>query len=105
MESLRLSAVEITGSLYLRELIGACNAEMGARGINAFRRQLQVIVLLQRGPYQFLQSRVLEDLPPRQIGIGRDPRFGLFVFAQIAVGSRNLNDGLTVVRANLAARN
>ena len=91
---------EIAARLHLRKQIGARDGELSARRVDALGRNLQVVVLLQGCADKFLQLRILEDLPPGKIRVGRCLRLDLRVFAQIAVGGRSLNVGPMVVRAD-----
>jgi hypothetical protein len=61
---------------------------------------LQVIVLLESGSDQVLQDGILEDLPPGKVGIRS--RLSLLIFARTMVGGGNLDDGLMVIRPDLA---
>jgi hypothetical protein len=61
---------------------------------------LQVIVLLESGSDQVLQDGVLEDLPPGKVGIGSC--LSLLILARTMVGGGNLDDGLMVIRSDLA---
>ena len=89
-------------ALHLRKQIGARDGDLSARSVDALRRQLQVVILLQGGADEFLQLRVLEDLPPGKVGEGRRLGLGLRVFAQITVHGWSLNDGPVIIRAGHA---
>src|SRR5229473_5587772 len=104
LEVMFFSTAEIPVPLYLWEKTRARDGNLGTRGVDALRCELQIIVLLERCADEFLQLRVLEDLPPRKIGIGRRLSLDLGVFAQITVGRWRLNDGSMVVRTDLASR-
>src|SRR6266850_1555529 len=100
LEVLFFSPAEITVPLHLRQLIGARYSKLSAPGVDALRRQLEVIILLQRCADELLQLRVLEDLPPGKVCIGSCQFLGLRVLSQIAVRGRSLNNGLAVVWAD-----
>src|SRR5260370_36679757 len=93
-------SAEIAAALQLWELIGTRYGKLRAAGVDALCRKLQVVVLLDRRADKFLQLRVLEDLPPGKISIGRCLSLDLGVFAQIAVARWRLNDLPMVVRPN-----
>src|ERR1700679_3131394 len=46
----------------------AGDAELSSGGSDALDRQLHIVILLQRRSDQFLQLRIVEHLPPGQIG-------------------------------------
>src|SRR5260370_36411902 len=96
-------SAEIAAALQLWELIGTRYGKLRAPGVDALCRKLQVVVLLDRRADKFLQLRVLEDLPPGKIGIGRCLSLDLGVFAQITEGRWRLNDRPMVVRADLTS--
>ena len=79
------SAVEVGVPVHLRKQTGARDRDLSARGGDAFRRQLQIVILLQRCADQFLQLRVLEDLPPGKVCKGCRLGLSLWVSAQITV--------------------
>ncbi len=97
-----LSAAEIAIPLHLRKQIGARDRDLSARSSDALRRQLQVVILLQGCADELLQLRILEDLPPGKVCEGRRLGLGLWVFAQITVHARRLNDRPVVIRADHA---
>ena len=103
LEVLLFSSVEIGVPRYLGEQTGTRDGKLGALGVDALRRQLQVVVLLQSRADQLLQLRVLKDLPPRKIRKGSCLSLDLRVFAQVAVRRRSLNVGPMVVRADRAS--
>src|SRR5712664_1375279 len=103
LEVMFFSAAEIGVPLHLREQTGTRDGNLGARGIDALRCELQIIVLLERCADELLQLRVLEDLPPRKIGIGCCLSLRLGVFAQITESRGRLNDGPMVVWAHPAS--
>src|SRR5258708_9593124 len=102
LEVLFFSPAEITVPLHLRQLIGTRYRKLSALGVDAFRRQLEVVILLQRCADELLQLLVLEDLPPGKVCIGGRLCLGLRGFSQIAISGRSLNDRLVVVWANRA---
>src|SRR2546427_4817974 len=95
-------AAEVAVPLHLREQTGARDSNLSARGVDALRCELQIVVLLERCADELLQLRVLEDLPPRKVCIGSCQFLGLRVLSQIAVRGRSLNNGLAVVWADHA---
>src|SRR6266481_4920850 len=104
LEVLFFSPAEITVPLHLRQLIGARYSKLSAPGVDALRRQLEVIILLQGCADELLQLRVLEDLPPGKVCEGRGLLLGLEVFAQVTVHAWCRNDGPVVIRADHAPR-
>ena len=90
-------------ALHLRKQTGTRDRDLSARGVDALRRQLQIVILLQRGADELLQLRVLEDLPPGKIRIGCCLSLGLRVFAQITVGGWSWNVGPMVIRTDRAS--
>src|SRR5437899_3927349 len=97
-----VSTPAITVPLHLREYIGTRYRQLSTRSVDALRRQLEVVILFQRGADELLQLWVLEDLPPGKICVGFCLSLRLRVFSQIMVRGWRLNDGLMVVRADLA---
>src|SRR5260370_16425865 len=95
-------SAEIAAALQLWELIGTRYGKLRAPGVDALCRKLQVVVLLDRRADKFLQLRVLEDLPPGKISIGRCLSLNLRIFAQITVGRWRLNGGAMRVRPQLS---
>jgi len=71
--------------LHLRKQIGARNGDLSARGADALRRQLEVVILFQSCADEFLELWILEDLPPGKVREGCRLRLRLWVFCQIAV--------------------
>src|SRR5207249_5053637 len=68
---LRESLVRVTAlRVQLGELVRACHPELSAGFRHPGHRQAEVLVLLQRGADQLLQGRVLEELPPAEVGHG-----------------------------------
>src|SRR5262249_5516311 len=63
----------------------------------------QVIVLLERGANELLQLRILENLPPGQVGIRGCLNFGLRIRAEVVECRWSLNGGPMVVGTNHAA--
>src|SRR6266436_5743705 len=102
LEVMFFSAAEIPVPLHLWEKTGARDGNLGTRGVDALRCELQIVVLLERCADELLQLRVLENLPPGKIGIGRCLSLCLGVFAQITEGRGRLNDGPMVVWAHPA---
>src|SRR5712671_175472 len=103
LEVLFFSSAKGTAALRLRKLIGARYSKLGALGIDALSCQLKIVILLQRRTNQFLQLRVLENLPPGKSRIRCRLFLDLRTFSQIAILGRSLNRGLVVVRAHRAA--
>src|SRR6266513_665206 len=103
LEVVFFSTTEDAIPLDLREQAGTRDGNLGTCGVDALRCELQIVVLLERCADEFLQLRVLEDLPPRKIGIGRRLSLPLGVFAQITEGRWRLNDGPMVVRPHAAS--
>jgi hypothetical protein len=64
-----LAAVEVGVTRNLREKAGAGNRKLRTRSIDAFSRELQIVVLFERRANEFLQFRILKYLPPGEIGI------------------------------------
>src|SRR5580704_10004216 len=88
----------------LWKLVGARDSDLSSGGIDALDGQLQIVVLLQRCADEFLQFRVVEDLPPWQIG----ERFGLHLrllrFVGAVEGGGRLHNGPVIVRPYRACR-
>ena len=77
--------------------------KLSAGCIDAFGRQLQIVVLFQRRADEFLQLRVLKYLPPGKIGIGGGLCLKLRIACQIAKSIRSLNRRAMIIRTDDAA--
>src|SRR6202040_3770888 len=102
LKGILFSPSEISVSLYLRKKVGSRDDNLRSRGIDAFRRDLHVVILLQRCANQLLQLRILEDLPPRKICEGRRLSLRLWVIVQIMEHGGSSHVWSMVVRTYLA---
>ncbi len=98
------AAAEYWVQRYLRELIRTGDAELSSRGSDAFHRQLQIVVLLQCRPDEFLQLRIVEDLPPGQIGNRCGLRFRLLRIFRAVKDGWGLHGRPVIVRSDRTAR-
>src|SRR5580693_8568686 len=98
-----LATREIAVPLHLREKPGASYRNLSAPCVDTLCRELQVMVLHERCADEFLQLRVLEDLPPGKIRIRRCLSLDLCTSAQITEGRWGLHYRSVVVRAYHAA--
>ena len=90
---------EIAIARNLRKQARTRNRKLGAGRIDAFRGELQIVVLFQCGANEFLQLRILKHLPPGKIGIRGSLRLKLRIVCQISKRIRSLNRRAMIVRA------
>src|SRR5277367_75211 len=95
-------AAEIGIARYLGEQARTRNRKLSPGSVDAFRGELQIVVLLERRANQFLQFWILKHLPPGKIGIRGSLCLKLRIVCQISKRSRSLNRRATILRSNHA---
>jgi hypothetical protein len=98
-----LTAAEIRVDRDLRKLIRARDANLRSGSNDALDGKLQIVILLQRRADQVLQLRIVEHLPPWQIGEGRNLGFCLLGFVGRTEGDRSLHKWPMIIWSDCAA--